>query len=85
MFNQLKDLGRRVRRNHLPTSLTNLTLLPSLTLPEDFVPLEGERGDVPGWVMVTLMTAALVVALSALALPALSGLFEKAINSLSIP
>ena len=26
-----------------------------------------ERGDVPGWVMVTLMTAGLVVALSALA------------------
>jgi len=40
-----------------------------------------ERGDVPGWVLVTLMTAGLVVAIWALAGPALSGLFEQAISS----
>ncbi len=28
-------------------------------------PLTGDRGDVPGWVMVTVMTAALVVAILA--------------------
>lgn len=38
-----------------------------------------EEGDVPGWVLVTLMTAGLVVAIWALAGPALSGLFEQAI------
>lgn len=40
-------------------------------------------GDVPGWVMVTLMTAGLVVALSAVALPALTALFNNAITSVS--
>lgn len=38
-----------------------------------------ERGDVPGWVLITLMTAGLVVVIWALAGPALQGLFEQAI------
>lgn len=45
--------------------------------------LEDEEGDVPGWVMVTLMTAGLVVALSAVALPALTNLFNNAIAQVS--
>ncbi|OMH35301.1 hypothetical protein [Tersicoccus sp. Bi-70] len=39
-----------------------------------------ERGDVPGWVMITLMSAVLVAALLAIAAPALQGLFEQAIQ-----
>lgn len=41
---------------------------------------DDERGDIPGWVLVTLMTAAIVVAIWLLAEPALSGLFENAMN-----
>ena len=39
-----------------------------------------DRGDVPGWVLVTLMTAGLVVIIWGLAGPALSGVFEQAID-----
>lgn len=39
-----------------------------------------DRGDVPGWVLVTLMTAGLVLALWAVAGPALTDLFEQAIE-----
>ncbi|MEH0111003.1 hypothetical protein V6N00_14920 [Tersicoccus sp. MR15.9] len=39
-----------------------------------------ERGDVPGWVMITLMSAVLVAALLAIAAPALQGLFEQAMQ-----
>lgn len=42
-----------------------------------------ERGDVPGWVLVTLMTAALVVLIWAVAGPALVSLFEQAISRVS--
>lgn len=45
--------------------------------------LEDERGDVPGWVMITLMTAVLVAGLLAIAGPALNGLFEEAIARVS--
>lgn len=42
-----------------------------------------ERGDVPGWVLITLMTAGLVVVIWALAGPALSQLFQQAIDQVS--
>ena len=39
-----------------------------------------ERGDVPGWVLITLMTAGLVIVIWGLAGPALSGVFDQAIS-----
>lgn len=39
-----------------------------------------ERGDVPGWVMITLMSALLVAALIAIAGPRLQDLFNQAID-----
>ncbi|GGM25563.1 hypothetical protein ACFQBY_04440 [Promicromonospora citrea] len=42
-----------------------------------------ERGDVPGWVLVTLMTAGLVVALWAVAGPLLEDAFRQAISSVT--
>lgn len=42
-----------------------------------------ERGDVPGWVLVTLMTAGLVVALWAVAGPLLENAFRQAISSVT--
>jgi len=38
-----------------------------------------EQGDVPGWVLITLMTAGLVILIWALAGPALSEIFQNAI------
>lgn len=42
--------------------------------------LSDERGDVPGWVLITLMTAGLVVAIWAIAAPALGTVFDQAIS-----
>jgi hypothetical protein len=39
-----------------------------------------ERGDVPGWVLITLMTAGLVIIIWGIAGPALSSVFEQAIE-----
>ncbi|MCO5952252.1 hypothetical protein [Microbacterium yannicii] len=44
---------------------------------------EDEQGDVPGWVLITLMTAGLVVVIWAMAGPALADLFEQAISRVS--
>ena len=46
---------------------------------------EPERGDVPGWVLITLMTAGLVTALWALAGPQLNGIFTNALASVKGP
>jgi len=39
-----------------------------------------DRGDVPGWVLITLMTAGLVIIIWGLAGPALSAVFQQAIE-----
>ena len=40
-----------------------------------------ESGDVPGWVIITLMSAVLVAALLALAGPALESMFNQAMDT----
>ncbi|WP_261623719.1 hypothetical protein [Nesterenkonia marinintestina] len=47
------------------------------------VRVRDEQGDVPGWVMITLMSAVLVAGLLAVAQPALEGLFNDAISNVS--
>jgi hypothetical protein len=42
--------------------------------------IQDETGDVPGWVLITLMTAGLVVVLWSFAGPALQGVFQQAMN-----
>ncbi len=45
--------------------------------------LDDDRGDVPGWVLITLMTAGLVLLLWGVAGPALTAVFEQAIDRVS--
>lgn len=42
-----------------------------------------ERGDVPGWVLITLMTALIVAALLAIARPRLTDMLNQALKDFS--
>lgn len=42
--------------------------------------LAEDRGDVPGWVLITLMTAGLVVAIWAIAGPALNNILDDSFS-----
>ncbi len=42
-----------------------------------------DRGDVPGWVLITVMTAGLVSAIWLLAGPALTSMFQDALSKVS--
>ena len=63
----------------MSTALTMLTVRTRLALQR----ARDERGDIPGWVMVVLMTAAIVAAVWAIAEPALTRLFNDAIDDVS--
>ncbi len=53
-------------------------------LPDDLAEaIRHERGDVPGWVLITLMTAGLVIVIWGLAGPALSEIFAHAISKVT--
>lgn len=40
-----------------------------------------DRGDVPGWVMITVMSAGIVAALTAIAGPQLSSMLNQALSA----
>ncbi|MBE8526599.1 hypothetical protein [Rothia kristinae] len=62
-------------------TLTLLTAVHALSLRLRPQPGESrDRGDVPGWVMITMMSALLVAALLAIAIPALTGMFNNAMS-----
>jgi hypothetical protein len=46
---------------------------------------DGERGDVPGWVLITVMTAGLVTGLWLVAEPQLKSFFQSALNAVHGP
>lgn len=46
-------------------------------------PAREERGDVPGWVLITVMTAGLVVAIWAVAGPQLAEMLKNALDSVA--
>jgi hypothetical protein len=48
--------------------------------PIQVVDLDDDRGDVPGWVLITLMTAGLVIILWGVAGPLLQNVFTQAID-----
>ena len=54
------------------------TLLLLLLSPRDLRDQRNERGHVPGWVLITVMTAGLVAALWAIAGPQLSAMLRDA-------
>lgn len=47
--------------------------------------LADERGDVPGWVLVAVMTAGLVTAIWLIADDRLTSVLDNAISSVSVP
>lgn len=59
-------------------STTLLTMLGVLAARRD---RRDERGDVPGWVMITVMTAGLVAAIWAVAGPELVAMLRDALGS----
>ena len=63
--------------------MTMLTRLTRLLLLLQALPhrRRDERGDVPGWVLITVMTAGLVAALWAVAGPQLSRMLSDALSS----
>lgn len=61
--------------------ITATGVLPLLLLTLRSARSRDDRGDVPGWVMITVMTAGLVAVLTAVAGPQLRDMLVSALNS----
>lgn len=60
--------------------LTLTTIMTRIWLALAAPRVRDERGDVPGWVMITVMTAGLVVAITAIAQPQLREMLDSALS-----
>ena len=67
--------------------MRRVLLRPAVALHHRWVAGRGaaDRGDVPGWVLVTIMTAGLVAGLWAVAGSTLNDLFRQAVSGVSGP
>ena len=64
--------------------LTKVTIKSGLFLKHKISELlKDDRGDVPGWVLVVLMTTGLVTALWAIAKPNLTSILNNSLNSMN--
>lgn len=68
---------------HRVAALLGVLTLTLAALRERLAADDPDRGDVPGWVMLTLMSAVLVAGLLLVAQPALEGLFQDAMARVS--
>lgn len=67
------------------TGWINQTMTSLITWPARRVRGPSDRGDVPGWVLITLMTAGLVTLLWGVAGTELENLFREAIGDVAGP
>ena len=68
---------------HRFAALLGVLTLTLAALRERLAADDPDRGDVPGWVMLTLMSAVLVAGLLLVAQPALEGVFQDAMARVS--
>ena len=68
---------------HRLAALLGVLALTLAALRERLAADDPDRGDVPGWVMLTLMSAVLVAGLLLVAQPALEGIFQDAMARVS--
>ena len=66
---------------HLTLALTGLLLRMLARVDVE----DRERGDVPGWVLITIMTAGLVTAIWVVAKDQLTQILQTALNSVTSP
>ncbi|MEI6220190.1 MAG: hypothetical protein WCP71_02650 [Actinomycetes bacterium] len=71
MFNKVRKLGLRISQKWLDRSIYI------------FQVLRDERGDVPGWVLVVLMTTGLVTGIWTLAAPRIESILRNSLDSMN--
>lgn len=72
----------RAKTTQICSHVKNFTLRKAVQLKAR---LSSETGDVPGWVLITIMTAGIVIVLWAVAAEKLPQLFEDAIDGVKAP
>ena len=78
-----KDVSGKTLKCGLWIQKTVGTQLNSLKNKSSGIMIKDERGDVPGWVLVVLMTTGLVTAIWTIAAPRLSAILKNSLDAMN--
>ncbi len=76
-------LAKRVHKSQVRFHRRAISLNASVRESQLFREINDERGDVPGWVLVVLMTTGLVTAIWTIAAPRLSAILKNSLDAMN--
>ena len=86
IVNQICTAGKKARNRVTRSEIELLQLSHALTIPLVIrikKVVTSERGDVPGWVLVVLMTTGLVTAIWTIAAPRLTAILRNSLDAMN--
>lgn len=79
----IQNLQTKANDYAIGISLRGADLLRRFTQSRPYKALNDQRGDVPGWVLVVLMTTGLVTAIWTIAAPRLTAILRNSLDSMN--
>ena len=81
--NPIKALSEKIEETSIAFSIRISAKLNELTKSRVYRALSDQRGDVPGWVLVVLMTTGLVTAIWTIAAPRLTAILRNSLDAMN--
>ena len=81
--NPIKAFSEKIEETSISFSIRISAKLNELTKSRVYRALSDQRGDVPGWVLVVLMTTGLVTAIWTIAAPRLTAILRNSLDAMN--
>jgi len=81
--NNIQHFQNRINELSVDISLRGAEILRKVSQSRTFKAIADQRGDVPGWVLVVLMTTGLVTAIWTIAAPRLTAILRNSLDSMN--
>jgi hypothetical protein len=79
----IEALGDKIRFKSIDLIQKGTHLIDKLRKSKAFIAISDQRGDVPGWVLVVLMTTGLVTAIWTIAAPRLTAILKNSLDAMN--
>ena len=79
----LENFSEKIQHNLIELLHRGSQLIEKLRKSKAFIAISDQRGDVPGWVLVVLMTTGLVTAIWTIAAPRLTAILKNSLDAMN--
>lgn len=81
--NQIEVIKSKFHQRVVSMQITLTLLVERMKKSRVFIAISDQRGDVPGWVLVVLMTTGLVTAIWTIAAPRLTAILKNSLDAMN--